>query len=139
MIDFSEVFVSFGYSKWSRGLSCGSAPAHLLIIAGSNPARGHESLSLVSVVCCQVKVYATGRSLVQRSPTEWGLSQCDREASIKWGPVPIGGCPVSIPLYNDTINQFDVMTKRPKQQMRILNQHITSVIVPVPQKGSRSI
>jgi hypothetical protein len=43
---------------------------------------GHGSLSLVSVVCCQVEVSATGWSLVQRSPTECGVStKCDREAS----------------------------------------------------------
>ena len=33
--------------------------------AGSN-----GCLSVVSVVCCQVEVSATGRSLVQRSPTD---------------------------------------------------------------------
>jgi len=38
-------------------------------------------LSVVRVVCCQVEVSATGRSLVQRSPTECGVSKCDREAS----------------------------------------------------------
>jgi hypothetical protein len=37
-------------------------------------------------VCCQVEVSATGWSLVQRSPTECGVSKvCDREASKKWG------------------------------------------------------
>jgi hypothetical protein len=35
----------------------------------------------VSVVCCLVEVSATGWSLVQRSPTEYGVSECDREAS----------------------------------------------------------
>jgi hypothetical protein len=36
----------------------------------------------VSVVCCQVEVPATGWSLVQRSPTECGVSKaCDRETS----------------------------------------------------------
>ena len=39
-------------------------------------------LSLVSVACCQVEVCATGRSLVQRSPTECGVSVGDRKASI---------------------------------------------------------
>jgi hypothetical protein len=34
---------------------------------------GHGSLSLVSVVCCQVEASATGRSLVQRSPTDCGV------------------------------------------------------------------
>jgi hypothetical protein len=43
----------------------------------------------VSVVCCQVEVSATGWSLVQRSPTECGVSECDREASKNeaiWAP-----------------------------------------------------
>jgi hypothetical protein len=31
-------------------------------------------VSLVSVVCCQVEVSATGRSLVQRGSTECGVS-----------------------------------------------------------------
>ena len=32
--------------------------------------RRHGYLSVVSVVCCQVEVSATGRSLVQGSPTD---------------------------------------------------------------------
>jgi hypothetical protein len=36
---------------------------------------GHVSLSLVSVVCCQVEISATSWSLVQRSPTECGESK----------------------------------------------------------------
>ena len=44
----------------------------------------YECLSLESVVCCQV-VSASDRSLVQRSPTECGVPECDREASImRW-------------------------------------------------------
>jgi hypothetical protein len=35
--------------------------------------RGHGCLSVVSVVCCQVEVSATGWSLVERSPTECGV------------------------------------------------------------------
>jgi hypothetical protein len=46
-----------------------------------NSRLGHGCLSVVSVVCCQVEVSATGWSLVQRSPTECGVSDCDREAS----------------------------------------------------------
>jgi hypothetical protein len=30
----------------------------------------------MSLVCCQVEVSATSRSLVQRSPTDCGLSFC---------------------------------------------------------------
>jgi hypothetical protein len=44
----------------------------------------------VSVVCCQVEVSATGWSLVQRSPTECGVSECDREASETGGLGPQG-------------------------------------------------
>jgi hypothetical protein len=37
--------------------------------------RGQGCLSLVSVVCCQVEVSATGWSLVQRSPTECSVTK----------------------------------------------------------------
>jgi len=33
-----------------------------------------------NVVCCEVKLSSVGRSLVQRSSTEGGVSECDREA-----------------------------------------------------------
>jgi hypothetical protein len=39
-------------------------------------------ISILSVVCCQVEVSATGWSLGQVSPTGCGVSECDREASI---------------------------------------------------------
>jgi hypothetical protein len=48
---------------------------------------GFESLevygcvSLVSVVYCQVEIYASRRSLHQRSPSDCGVSECDGEAS----------------------------------------------------------
>jgi hypothetical protein len=39
--------------------------------------RGHGCLSLMSVVCCcQVEASATSQSLVQRSPTDCGVSLC---------------------------------------------------------------
>ena len=37
---------------------------------GFESRRGHGCLSVVSVMCCQVEISATGRSLVQRSPTD---------------------------------------------------------------------
>jgi len=49
-------------------------------------------MSVVSGVCCQVEVSATSRSLVQRSSTECGVSECDREASIMRKPWPTRGC-----------------------------------------------
>ena len=33
------------------------------------------------MLCCHVEVSASGRSLVQRSPTEHGVSECDLETS----------------------------------------------------------
>jgi hypothetical protein len=42
---------------------------------GFESLQGHGRLSFVVVVCCQVEVSASGRSLVQRSTTE-----CDRVA-----------------------------------------------------------
>jgi len=39
-------------------------------------------MSLSRFVCCQAEVSAVDCSLVQRSPTECGVSDCDREASI---------------------------------------------------------
>jgi hypothetical protein len=60
---------------------------------GFESRRGHGCLSLVSVVCCQVEVSAMGWSLVQRSPTERGVSKnCDREATTMRRPRPPRGC-----------------------------------------------
>ena len=45
----------------------------------------------VSVVCCEVEVFATGRSLVQRIRTECGVSECNIEASTMRRPLsPLG-------------------------------------------------
>jgi hypothetical protein len=46
----------------------------------------------VSIVCCQVKVSASGLSRVRKSPTECGLSECDREALITRRPWSTRGC-----------------------------------------------
>jgi hypothetical protein len=50
---------------------------------GKNPGQKKKSQrGHVSVVCCQVEVSATSWSLVQRSPTEFGVSKvCDHETS----------------------------------------------------------
>ena len=49
-------------SQWPRGLRRGSAVARfreLRVRIPSGGGWGHESVSLVSVVCCQVQVSAT--------------------------------------------------------------------------------
>jgi hypothetical protein len=53
---------------------------------------GHGCLSPVSAVCCQVKVSAVGRSLVQKNPTDCGVSEYDREDSKVRRPWPTAGC-----------------------------------------------
>jgi hypothetical protein len=57
---------------------------------GSSPAGGMD-MSL-SVVCHQVELSASGWPLVCRSPTECGVSEYDREASIMRRPWPTRGC-----------------------------------------------
>jgi len=52
---------------WSYDLSIAG-------IAGSSPTRGHG---------CEVDVPATDRSLIHRSPTECGVSECGRRTSYK--------------------------------------------------------
>jgi hypothetical protein len=74
-------------------------------IVGSNSAWGHGCLSLVSDVYCQVEVSATGRSLVQRSPTECGVSGCDCEASLVRRPRLTGSyCSTDKKNLNETIS-----------------------------------
>ena len=63
LVCLCAVFVG---SQWPRGLMPLSTAARLLGIAPDKM----DYLSLVNVVCCQVEVSATGRSLVQRSPTD---------------------------------------------------------------------
>ena len=46
----------------------------------------------MSVVCWPVKVSASGFSLVQRSPTDCGVSECGREGSTMRRTWPTRGC-----------------------------------------------
>jgi hypothetical protein len=55
----------------SKALVCGRSRSG---IVSSNSPGGHECLFVVSVVCCQIEVSASGLSLVQRSPTDCGAS-----------------------------------------------------------------
>jgi len=73
--------------KWYRVKPnfCGRSLAGIGIV-GSNPPPPEAWMFVVSIVCCQVEVSVTGRSLVQKSPTE-----CDRESSIMRRPWSTGG------------------------------------------------
>ena len=50
---------------------------------GFESRRRHGSLSLVSIVYCQVQVSVMGRSFVQSSPTKCRVSECDI-ATLTW-------------------------------------------------------
>jgi hypothetical protein len=67
-------------ATWSKTSFCG----RLRCCWGCwyEPRRGHGYLSFVNVVCCQVEISTSSWSLVQRSYTVWGVSDCDGEASI---------------------------------------------------------
>jgi hypothetical protein len=61
-------------SQLPRGLRRGSAAARLLRFCVRIPPGAW--MSVVIVVCCQVEVFASGWSLVQRSSTDCGASLC---------------------------------------------------------------
>jgi hypothetical protein len=65
--------IFFGRSQWPRVLRSGQRELALWDCSFKSR-RGHGNYSVLSVVCCQVEVSASGRSLVQRSPTESGMS-----------------------------------------------------------------
>ena len=71
---FAGIIFTGSRSQWPRGLRCGSAAACFMVLWVRIP-PGHGCLPLVSVVCCQVEVSVTGRSIVQRSPTKCGVSR----------------------------------------------------------------
>jgi hypothetical protein len=81
----------FRGSQCPRSLRRGSAAACLLGLWVRIPLAAWTP-ALVSVVCCQVEVTASGLSLVRRSPVECGVSECDCEASMTRKPRPTMGC-----------------------------------------------
>jgi hypothetical protein len=88
---FCAAKTNFCRSPWPRGLNYGSAAARLLSLRVRIP-PSYECLSRVSVVCSEVEVSASGWSLIQRSPTKCGVSECDREASTMTRPWPTRVC-----------------------------------------------
>jgi hypothetical protein len=77
------LYTQHSRSRWPRGLQ-----PLVCWDCGFESRRVHGCLSLVSVVCCQVEVSATGRSLVQRSPTDCGVSEWNVETSTRRRPWP---------------------------------------------------
>jgi len=102
----SETLVaSLNDCRQPRGLRCRYAVTGMLGL-GLEFRRGHECLSVVTVVCFKAEVCATGRSLIQRSPTDYGVSDYDRETSTMRRLWPTRGCCTVknvIPVYRDYI------------------------------------
>jgi hypothetical protein len=76
--------------------------------------RGQGCLSLVSVVSCQVQVSVSGRSPIQRSPTECGVSECNHEASLMRSS---GGCCAM-----EGIDCFRFLDRRHHDFLYVVNQ-----------------
>jgi len=90
IVRFISTILIYSWWQWPRVLRRGPAVACLLEL----PVRmsWYGCFSLVSVVCCQVEVSAPGWSIVQNNPTECGVSECDRETSIRRRPWPTRDC-----------------------------------------------
>jgi hypothetical protein len=58
---------------------------------GFESQRVIDARLFVSLVCCQVKLFALGLLLVQWDPAECVVSDCDRKALIIVRPWPTGG------------------------------------------------
>ena len=89
------------WGVWLRPLACWDY--------GFESRQGYGRLSLVSVVCCQVEVSASGWSLFQRSPSKCDVSEFDHESSIMWRPWTNGGCSVMVKKIG-VINFFFITT-----------------------------
>jgi hypothetical protein len=86
-INITPHFLPVPVAARSKAWICGCL---LVGIVGSNPVGGMD-VYVVSVGVVQIEVSATGQSLVQGSPTECGVSECDREVSIMRRPLPTRG------------------------------------------------
>jgi hypothetical protein len=76
---------------------------------GFESRRGHGCLYLVSVVCSRVEVSASGWSLVQRSLTECGVSDRDRERPLTKRPWSTRGCCVMGRKINSSLAKFELI------------------------------
>jgi hypothetical protein len=88
MIKISDV-IHIRRSQWPRGLRRRSAAAPFLGLWVQIPPV-HTCRSLLSVVFRQVEVSVLGWSLVQKSPTECGATECVLEASMMRRSRPTG-------------------------------------------------
>jgi hypothetical protein len=87
---------------------------------------GHGCLSVVSVVCCQVEVSATGWSLVQRRPTECGVSKVCvtmKPRRKRGGPGPYRDVEPYKKNAGDVLGVLDVFKMEPR------NRHGSSITI----------
>ena len=83
------VTLTWGRSRCPRVIRCGVRPLFWWDCRLESR-WGHGCLSFVSVVCCQVEVSATGRSLVQRISTDCGVSEFDQVQEYLSAPQWVG-------------------------------------------------
>jgi hypothetical protein len=88
LFSFILLYFAFVRCQWPHGLERGFAADRLLGFRVRIPPR--TWMSLISVVCCQVEVSASGWSLVQRSYTECNVSEFDHKALIMTNLGPVG-------------------------------------------------
>ena len=74
--------------RWPRGLRSGSAAVRLLGLRVRIPPVARMFVSYGYCMCCQEVDSERGRSLVRRSLTECGVSECDLETSTMRRPRP---------------------------------------------------
>jgi len=79
-VNYTSVLSRY-WSQCLHSVRCGVPPLAFWDF-GFEYHQVHRCLSLLSVVCCQVEVCVYGLSLVQKSPVECGVSECDCETSI---------------------------------------------------------
>jgi len=73
-------------------------------------------------VFCQIEVSAMGRSLVQRSPTEYGVSECGLEASISSMPWPPSAAIVPQKIMRISILKSSLILRTPYVQQILVLQ-----------------
>ena len=77
VVDLFIILRILGRTRWPHGLRRGFSTDRLQGLGV--PISPGTWVFLVSVVCCEVEVSATSRSLVQRSPTEYvRVIECDQ-------------------------------------------------------------
>ena len=95
-VSWNENFLMYAHSycrfRWPCALRCGPQAARLLGLRVRIPAGEWMSVSCECCILSGRGLSASGWSIVQKSPTECGVSKCDREASITTRPWPTGGC-----------------------------------------------